>query len=301
MTLLRALQGLAFEAMGHRIRTLTGSRGSLEDFALPAGDPGWFGPQAINWRVHAHFTGMLVGGLSSLMVQALHPRALAAVWDHSDFRHDLRGRLGRTAYFVAATTYGAHAMAERTIDRVNQIHAHVQGTDLQGRPYRANEPELIRWVHLTEVSAFARAYQHLARPALRADELDRYVAEMAQIGHRLGAQDLPQTWDAHERALAPYVPELEHDARSREIVQLIMHYPTEPLDQPFMALVLAAAFDIMPPWALQRLERRPACAARQQATRLALQLASAPVQAMLDQHGVAATARRRAQALATPA
>jgi hypothetical protein len=56
--------------------------------------------------VHAHFVGMLVGGLSSLLLQALHPRALAAVWDHSNFRHNLKGRLGRTAYFVAITTYG---------------------------------------------------------------------------------------------------------------------------------------------------------------------------------------------------
>lgn len=66
------------------------------------------------------------------MVQALHPRALAAVWDHSDFRHDLRGRLGRTAYFVAATTYGGRALAMRTIERVNTIHARAVGTDLQG-------------------------------------------------------------------------------------------------------------------------------------------------------------------------
>lgn len=70
---------------------------------------------------------MMVGGLSSLMVQSLHPRALSAVWDHSDFRHQLKGRLGRTAYFVAATTYGSEALAMGAIRRVNMIHAHIRG------------------------------------------------------------------------------------------------------------------------------------------------------------------------------
>ena len=96
MAFAQAIQALAIEAIGQRLRAVTGSRSSLEDFEGPPGDPGLFGPGSIAWRVHAHFTAMMVGGLSSLMVQALHPRALAAVWDHSNFRHNLRGRLGRT-------------------------------------------------------------------------------------------------------------------------------------------------------------------------------------------------------------
>ena len=125
------LKQLAFFAIGERLRAITGStKSSLEDFAVPAGDPGLFGPASMVWRVHAHFTAMMVGGLSSLIVQALHPRALAAVWDHSQFRDKLKDRLSRTAFFVAATTYGSEAFAMKAIQRVNAIHSRITGTDL---------------------------------------------------------------------------------------------------------------------------------------------------------------------------
>lgn len=293
MVLAQWLQDLAMEAIGQRVRAVTGSRSSLDDFAGPPGDPGLFGPDAIAWRVHEHFTAMMVGGLSSLMVQALHPRALAAVWDHSDFRHDLRGRLGRTAYFVAATTYGGRSLAMRTIARVNAIHAQAVGTDQQGRPYAANDPQLIRWVHLVEVCAFLGAYQAFANQALTPTACDRYTDEMRQVGHLLGASDLPQGLHASEQALRDFEPDLVCDARTREILHCIETYPVDLPDRPFMALVLQAAFDLMPEWALRLLGRRQACALQRQATRRALQLAAQPVQWMLAQQGVAATARRR--------
>ena len=144
MTLSATLKKMAIEAIGQRLSAVAGSNSTLEDFKVPARDPGLFGPDSMAWRVHQHFTAMMVGGLSSLMVQALHPRALAAVWDHSDFRHQLKGRLGRTAYFVAATTYGGREQALQAIERVNSIHARLRGTDLRGRPYVASDPEMIR-------------------------------------------------------------------------------------------------------------------------------------------------------------
>lgn len=296
MALSQVLQGLAIEAIGHRLRAVTGSRSSLEEFAAPTGDPGLFGPASVAWRVHAHFAAMMVGGLSSLMVQALHPRALAAVWDHSDFRSNLKGRLGRTAYFVAATTYGGRQQAMRAIARVNAIHAHAVGTDLQGRPYAANEPTLIRWVHLVEVQAFLAAFQHLSKKPLSPQECDRYIAEMSQVGHLLGAVDLPLTLQGAEQALLDFQGELTCDARTREILQLIQSYPVDAVDRPFMALVLQAAWDVMPEWAARLSGRSSPCALPRQATRLALQLGSEPVQWMLDRQGVAAAARQRVHA-----
>ncbi len=296
MELAQVLQGLAIEAIGHRLRAVTGSHASLEDFTIPPGDPGLFGPESMAWRVHAHFTAMMVGGLSSLMVQALHPRALAAVWDHSDFRRHLKARLGRTAYFVAATTYGGRMQAMRTIERVNAIHGHAVGTDLQGRPYAANEPVLIRWVHLVEVTAFLSAFQHLAKKPLSPQECDRYIAEMTQVGHLLGAVDLPPTLQATDLALLDFQKELAFDARAQEIMQIIESYPSDVFDRPFMALVLQAALDVMPDWALRLTGRARSCEVQRQATRLALKLGAEPVQWMLDRQGVAAAARQRVQA-----
>lgn len=293
MVLAQVLRGWATQAIGSRLLSVTGSRSSLEDFANPPGDPGLFGSESMAWRVHAHFTAMMVGGLSSLMVQALHPRALAAVWDHSDFRRDLKGRLGRTAYFVAATTYGGRALALRTIERVNSIHARVVGTDLQGRPYEADDPALIRWVHLVEVTSFLAAFQHLSKDPLSPAEGDRYIAEMTQVGHLLGAVELPQTLHASEQELLGLQQELTYDSRAQEILEVVQSYPADLLDKPFMALVLQAAFDVMPSWAMQRIGRTPSCEIQRQAVRLALQLGAEPVQWMLDQQGVAATARQR--------
>lgn len=293
MSITHALKTLALNAIGARVRGITGSTASLDDFAKPKGDVGLFGPDSVAWQVHADFTAMMVGGLSSLIVQSLHPRALAAVWDHSDFRHKLKERLGRTAYFVAATTYGGEAMALSAIRRVNTIHANIKGIDLQGQPYVANEPELIRWVHLVEVTSFLAAYQHLAKQPLSAQACDQYISEMTRVGHLLGAVDLPLTYAATQTELLGYADKLSFDARAQEILQIIQAYPVDVLDKPWMALVLACAFDVMPTWVLKFMGLSPSCAVQQQVTRLAVQASAEPIQWMLNQQGVSAIARQR--------
>lgn len=293
MSLVHALKNFVFFAIGERVRTITGSTASLDDFATPKGDMGLFGPDSVAWQVHADFTAMMVGGLSSLIVQSLHPRALAAVWDHSDFRGKLKERLGRTAYFVAATTYGSEAMALNAIRRVNTIHANIRGTDLQGQPYVANEPRLIRWVHLVEVTSFMAAYQHLAKQRFSQPVCDQYIAEMARVGHLLGALDLPLTYAATQAELLDFADELSFDARAQEILKIIQDYPVDVLDKPWMALVLKCAFDVMPLWVLALIGQSPSCAIQKHTTRLAVQLSAKPVQWMLNQQGVSAIARQR--------
>jgi len=300
MSLAHTLKTSAFNAIGERVRSITGSKASLEDFAAPVGDVGLFGPESVAWRVHAHFTAMMVGGLSSLIVQSLHPRALAAVWDHSDFRNKLKVRLGRTAYFVAATTYGSQAMALKAIDRVNTIHANIRGTDLQGKPYVANEPELIRWVHLVEVASFLAAYQHLAKRPLSQQESDLYITEMTQVGHLLGAVDLPVTSASTQAELQGFAQALSFDARAQEILQVIQAYPTDVFDKPWMMLILNCALDVMPPWVLALMGKSPACEIQKQATRLAVKLSAEPVQWMLDEQGVSAMARQRVRGASRP-
>ena len=300
MTLALAFKILAFNAIGERMRAITGSKASLDDFASPAGDVGLFGPESMAWRVHAHFTAMMVGGLSSLIMQSLHPRALAAVWDHSDFRHNLKGRLGRTAYFVAATTYGSQAMALNAIDRVNAIHAKIRGIDQKGQPYVANEPELIRWVHLVEATSFLAAYQHLAKQPLSPQDCDQYMSEMTQVGHLLGAIDLPVTYASTLAELRGFAQVLSFDARAQEILQVIQAYPADVLDKPWMALILKCAFDLMPPWVLALMGKSPACEVQKQATRFAVQLSAEPVQWMLNEQGVSAVARQRVRNASAP-
>lgn len=290
---LAGLQDLVLNTLGERLRKLTGSTASLDEFANPSGDPGLFGMQSMAWRVHEHFAAMMVGGVSSLMVQALHPRALAAVWDHSQFRTKLKDRLGRTAYFVAATTYGSEALARRVIQRVNTIHAHIKGVDLAGQAYCAGDPDLIRWVHLVEVGSFLAAYQTLARDPLTPAECDQYVGEMARVGYLLGAHDLPSTWDALQSQWQAHRPLLVFDARAQATLQIIQNYPVDVWDQPFISCVLSVAKDIMPEWVLSVMDQQPSCFLQQQLSLRALQVASEPIQWMLTQKGVSAIARDR--------
>ena len=125
---------------------LTGMALKEIDFEHPKGEPGLFGPQSAIWQVHGDFTSMLCGGVSALLLQMLHPLALAGVWDHSNFREDIFGRLRRTSQFISATTFGTTVDAERLIAKVQGIHLRVSGQDKDGTPYQASDPALLTWV-----------------------------------------------------------------------------------------------------------------------------------------------------------
>ena len=274
------------------VRQLVSGSGPPTAFFTPAGDPGLLGPDSMPWEVHADFMAMMIGGISSLVLQALHPGALAGVWDHSSFRTDLQGRLGRTAFFIAATTYGPTAMANQMIDKVNRIHGHITGTDEFGKPYSANDPHLLNWVHLTETSSFMRAYVRYRNPYVVKADMDRYFTEMRLIGNRLGAANLPDTALDTDKAIAAYVPELHYGERARAIVTLLDEYPSSLHSRPFVRLVSKAGFLNLPDWAFPLINRKVPSAFERNAVQSAINLIAKPVRKAL-QNGVAAHSYRR--------
>ena len=236
---------------------------------------------------------MMVGGIASLIVQALHPRALAGVWDHSSFRDDMGARLGRTAFFIAATTYGGRAMAEQAMQRVQRIHRQVQGVDALGQAYRADDPHLLAWVHLAECTSFMHAYDAQGRPALAAHGQDRYFADMALLGSAMGTGRVPANRAACERALLNYLPELRCDERTRYVLNRLDDYPTEPPYRPLMKMVVRAAHHSLPAWVHPLLQQPEPSWAERWWVRQALAQVSAPIQWALNDEGVAAFARQR--------
>jgi len=225
------------------------------DYDEPLGDPGLFGPGTVTWRVHADFPGMLCGGLCALMLQLLHPRALAGVYEHSNFRQDLVGRLRRTTAFVAGTTYAGTAQARALIGRVRRIHAQVAGTLPDGRPYAASEPDLLAWVHVTEAYGFLQGYRRYCRavpPALA----DRYYDETRRVAEALGARDVPASEAAGAAYLDAMRPQLRLDARSREVLAVLcaMRLPV-PLPGLSRELFLGAGAALLPDWAASMLGR----------------------------------------------
>jgi uncharacterized protein (DUF2236 family) len=213
-------------------------------------DDGLFGRGAVAWRVHGDVTSMMVGGIAALLLQMLHPAVLAGVWDHSNFREDMLGRLQRTARFIALTTFGSRDEAEGAIARVRSIHARVGGHLPDGTSYKADDPALLAWVHVTEAISFLDAWIRYAEPGMPMADQDRYFAEVAQIGCALGADPLPLNRAEAEALIASRRGDLRSDARTREVAQLVLGQPARTMAAwPFHKLTFQAAIDLLPGWA----------------------------------------------------
>lgn len=246
---LRAMESLR-KQIEKQVHSLTGASLGVLDLDQPRGDAGLFGPDSMVWEVHADFTSMMVGGVSALLLQMLHPLALAGVWDHSTFRQDMLGRLRRTSLFIAGTTYGGAHDAEQLLEKVRTIHLQVVGHAPDGRPYAASDPELLTWVHVSEVSQFLAGYLRYVDPHLPVSEQDRYYREVALIAERLGAQEVPKSRQAIEAYLERMRPQLLCDERTREVVRLLYAAPMPSiLAKPFGSLVMQAGVDLLPDWA----------------------------------------------------
>jgi len=283
-------------SLADSITHLTTGSGPRIDYSSPPGDPGLFGPDAVCWKVHADFASMMAGGISALLLQALHPLALAGVWDHSTFREDILGRLRRTATFIAGTTYGSRADALALIERVKRIHVVVTGVAPDGRPYRADDPALLTWVHVAEVSSFLAAYLRFVNPALSAAAQDQYYAETARIAQLLGATDVPTSRAAIDAYLLAMQPELEAGERTREVVRVLMNAPApRPAMRPAGALMRQAGIDLLPPWAQRLLGFERFAALRSLVVQPGMRTV-APVLRWALVNGVSKRARRRAAA-----
>jgi len=211
--------------------------------------PRWHRPGDAVWIVHAD-VAMFVGGLRALLLQSLHPLAMAGVAEHSDYRTDPWGRLQRTAQFLAHTTYGTVAQAEAACATVRRVHERVQGVAPDGRPYAASDPHLLGWVHVVEVDSFLRAHGRDGRIRLDAAQRDEYVAQMAAVARTLGVVDPPTTVDALGRGLASYLPEVRSTKEARDSARFLLAPPDLPLAaRPLYGLLFASAATLLPLWA----------------------------------------------------
>jgi uncharacterized protein (DUF2236 family) len=209
----------------------------------------WFAPRSPICRVHAD-AAMFVGGLRALLLQSLHPLAMAGIAEHSDYRHDPWGRLQRTADFIAATTFGPVAEAERAVATVRRVHEHVRGTAPDGRPYSALDPRLLRWVHVAEIDSFLVAHTHYGQQPLTGPERDEYVAQTAVVARKLGVPAPPESTRALRDQLHSYRSELRGTREAREVAQYLLVQPPMPVAaRPAYLALGAAAVALLPRWA----------------------------------------------------
>ena len=216
-----------------------------------------FTPDTVIWRVHGDVTTMMIGGVTALLMQMLHPAALAGVWDHSSFRSDMLGRLRRTARFIAITTYAERAMADAAIEKVKAVHEHVRGVSADGTPYCASDPHLLAWVHVCETIGFLDAWMAYSEPAMSAADQDSYVLEAGLVARRLGADPVPETRAEAEALIQHFLPELRADARTKSVATMILSQPAPSLAaSPGQHMLMQAAVDLLPDWAKAMHKRR---------------------------------------------
>ena len=215
------------------------------------GEP-WFAEDRPIRLVHSD-SAMFIGAIRALLLQSLHPLAMAAVAEHSDYRGDPWGRLQRTSHFIGATTFGRAGDAQHAIARVRAIHQRVTGTAPDGRPYAASDPHLLTWVHIAETDSFLRAHLRFGARSLDKAGRDGYVADMARIGAELGVPDPPRTEAELTDRIFAYRPELAATAEAREAARFLLLRPPLPvLARAPYGVLAAAAVSLLPGWA-----RRP--------------------------------------------
>jgi uncharacterized protein (DUF2236 family) len=216
----------------------------------PGDDFGLFGPESVAWRLHRE-PALLVGGLSALMVQALHPLAIAAVADHSDYKQDVWARYDRTTNYVLTTIFGTTKQALAAGARVRAVHAPIKGVDrVTGLPYEADDPVLLLWIHATLVEGFLGAYRRFVR-SLGQGDADRYVAEMVRQAELVGLR--PEQVPATERGNSEFIrscrPTLQVTRASLEAVDTVLSPPLAAWKRPFWWVVGQAAVTLLPDYA----------------------------------------------------
>lgn len=210
--------------------------------------PRWFADDRVIRRVHAD-ASMFVGGLRALLLQSLHPLAMAGVAEHSDYRHDPWGRLQRTADFLAATTFGNVDTAEAAVARVRSVHQRVRGRAADGRTYSANDPHLLRWVHICEVDSFLASYRRYGAAELTDAQADQYVADMAVVAEALGVNHAPRSVRQLRGEFKDFRDELQGTAQARQAARFLLLEPPLPLAaRPPYTVLAAAAVSLLPGW-----------------------------------------------------
>ncbi len=261
----------------------------------PVVDFGLFGPGSVAWRLHQE-PALLVGGLSALMWQALHPLAIAAIEDHSDYRHDVWGRYARTTNYVVTTIFGTTRQAEALGHRVREVHRRIRGLDrVTGLPYSADDPVLLVWIHATLVFSFLAAFRRFAHPLPAADG-DRYVAEMVRQAELVGLTpaQVPASEAANQEFIDSCRPMLQLTRSAIEAADTVLHPPLPPWRRPFWNVAGQAAISILPPEAreIYGLRARPRL---EGAIRPVVKYGAATSRRLLSPPPVLRAARRRAR------
>jgi uncharacterized protein (DUF2236 family) len=220
---------------------------SSADFLHPVGEAALVSPDSVSWRVFKNPLSLFVGGVAAVIMELAKPRARTGVWEHTTFRVDPIRRLRRTGLAAMVTIYGARGKAEAMIARVRRMHDRIAGSTPAGKPYRADDPDLLNWVQATAAYSFLQAYHAYVRP-LSDLERDRYYAEGTLAASLYGAS-APTSEAALEARFEELFYRLERSDILFEFLAIMRSAPIVPLPlRPVQPLLVRAAVAIIPHW-----------------------------------------------------
>lgn len=216
------------------------------DFSSPVGEPALAAPDSVSWQIFKNPLSLFVGGVAAVILELAEPRVRAGVWGHTSFRHNPLQRMQRTGLAAMMTVYGPRSRAEAMIAHVGRMHARVSGLMPDGRPYRADDPELLNWVHATASFGFLEAYSAYVH-VLCDHERDRYYAEGANSARLYGAIGAPSSQQELSALLDARHDDLEPSPVIFEFIDIMRRVRLLPAPlRAVQSLLVKAGIDILP-------------------------------------------------------
>ena len=217
-----------------------------DDFRQPPGEPALMAADSVTWRVFANPVALLVGGVTAVLLELAEPRVRTGVWEHTTFRTQPLARLRRTGYAAMMTAFGARSGTETMIGHINRGHARIAGTTPAGTPYRANDVELLTWVHATASFGFLQAYARCVRPVPAADR-DRFYGENQEAARLYGVAAPPACERELEALFERMRPQLEPSGIVLEFLAIMQRVPLLPAPlRGLQRLLVRVAVQILP-------------------------------------------------------
>lgn len=220
--------------------------GPVADFSNPRGEPALVPPDSVSWQVFKNPMALFVGGVAAVILELAHPSVRAGVWEHTSFRTDPRARIQRTGLAAMMTVYGPRSKTEEMITHVRELHSRVVGVTSSGKPYRADDPELLDWVHATASFGFLEAYSNYVRP-LGKEERDAYFGEGMASASLYGAPGAPTSQQECDTLFRSMLPTLESSSIVFEFLDIVRQAPLLPGPLSILQrLLVKAAVNILP-------------------------------------------------------
>ncbi|MFL6626577.1 MAG: oxygenase MpaB family protein [Vitreoscilla sp.] len=244
---LRAALAAASRPLQGRLARLVYPPGTQPaDFLQPAGEAALLAADSVSWRVFANPVALLVGGVAAVLLELAEPRVRTGVWDHTTFRSAPLPRLQRTGYAAMLTVFGARSRTEAMIRGINAGHARIAGRTPAGVPYRADDVDLLTWVHATATFGFLQGYVLCVRP-LDAARRDAFYAENQASARLYGVASPPGSEHALEALFERMRPLLEPSPIVGEFLAIMRAMPLLPGPlRPLQGLLLRAAVQALP-------------------------------------------------------